>query len=77
MIIVYHQMDPTQTDVMSTVITWQLLYSHFLLIILTKVDPPYSLVSSGHLLAASAQTHVGTLRTVYKLYQVATVEPKL
>ena len=36
MIIVYHQMDPTQTDGMSTVITRRLLYFRFLLIILTK-----------------------------------------
>ena len=69
-------MDPTQTDVMSTVITQRLLYSHFLLIILTK-STHYSLVSSKHLLTASARTHVGTLRIVYKLYQVVTVESKL
>ena len=47
MIIVYHQMDPTQTDVMSTVITRRLLYFHFLLIILTKSTHLISLVSSS------------------------------
>ena len=36
MIIVYHQMDPTQTDIISTVIARRLLYIHFLLIILTE-----------------------------------------
>ena len=46
MIIVYHQMDPTQTDVLSTVITRRLLNFPSLLIILTK---------STHLVSQSAQ----------------------
>ena len=76
MIIVYHQMDPTQTDIMSTVITRRLLYIHsYLSFSLSR--PTYSLVSVRHLLIASARTHVGTLRTVYKSYRVVTVEPKL